>query len=287
MTGFGVADGPVGGGMLHVEIRTVNHRHLSTQFKTPYAFQQHEASLRELLRAHIDRGHVTVSVRWAEEPPRESSVVVDVDRARDVVRALTELKTTLELEGQVDLAFVVRQPEVLSFTTGDVVPPPWPEVETVVHEAVQEVLASREQEGKILTSEVRRRVAAIGTGLEYVESRAPDRLHAERERLRTAVADLTGGAAVNEDRVAQEIAILADKLDLTEEVVRLRAHLDAATVTLDGDVPAGKRLGFLGQEMLREINTIGSKANDATIAHTVVDMKGELEKFREQIENLE
>ena len=273
--------------MLHVEIRTVNHRHLSTQFKTPYAFQQHEASLRELLRAHIDRGHVTVSVRWAEEPPRESSVVVDVDRARDVVRALTELKTTLELEGQVDLAFVARQPEVLSFTTGDVVPPPWPEVETVVHEAVQEVLASREQEGKTLTSEVRRRVAAIGTGLDYVESRAPDRLHAERERLRTAVADLTGGAAVNEDRVAQEIAILADKLDLTEEVVRLRAHLDAATVTLDGDVPAGKRLGFLGQEMLREINTIGSKANDATIAHTVVDMKGELEKFREQIENLE
>jgi uncharacterized protein (TIGR00255 family) len=287
MTGFGVADGTVAGGRLHVEIRTVNHRHFSVQFKTPHAFNELEAQLREALRARIDRGHVSFSARWAEEPPRHSTVQVNEERARDVLAALTELQSTLGLGGLIDVALIARQPEVLTMTSGDAPAPTWDEVAPVVDAALNGLIESRDREGAVLTDEVLRRTGAIRAGLAEIEARAPERVIAERDRLRNAVVALTEGVAVNEDRIAHEIAILADRLDVTEETVRLAAHLDAVEDALGEAVPVGKLVGFLGQEMLREINTIGSKANDASIAHTVVGMKGELEKFREQIENLE
>ncbi|MCH7683161.1 MAG: DUF1732 domain-containing protein [Gemmatimonadetes bacterium] len=150
-----------------------------------------------------------------------------------------------------------------------------------------ELVATRQKEGEALTVEINRLLSCVEDELAAVEQRAPERVTAERDRLRESVAMLLNGKKVDDDRIAQEIALLADKLDITEEVVRLRAHLAAARDSLSQPPPVGKRLGFLGQEMLREVNTIGSKANDADIAHRVVAMKGELEKFREQIENLE
>jgi len=288
MTGFGVADGDLAGGRIQVEIRTVNHRHLNVQLRLPPTLQALEEPLRNLLRTRLDRGAVTVQARWIEEPPRATAVRVDIDRARDVVRALAELREVLDLPGEIDLAFVARQPEVLvtsvaeteAITDADA-------FLTVVSDALDAVQAMREREGEALARDLHERLATIATELEAVRARAPERVTAERDRLRAAVETLLDGKPMDEQRLAQEIALLADRLDVNEEMVRLRTHLDAAEAALAKSEPIGRTLGFLAQEMLREINTIGSKANDAEIAQRVIVMKGALEKFREQLENLE
>jgi uncharacterized protein (TIGR00255 family) len=287
MTGFGSAEGPVAQGRLHVDVRTVNHRHLSVQLKMPGILQELEGTLREILREQMHRGHVTLSARWIEEVPREGEIAVNVERAKDVVAAMEELKRALDLPGEIDVSFVARQPDVLTYGTGDAPAVDPEEVIPVVRHAVAEVVAARQREGNALTVELERLLSSIEAELAAVEEQAPGRLTTQRDRLRESVAALLDGRKADEDRLAQEIALLADKLDITEEIVRLRAHIAAVRDALADSAPVGKRLSFLGQEMLREVNTIGSKANDATIAHRVVAMKGELERFREQIENLE
>lgn len=288
MTGFGVADGPVAGGRLQVEIRTVNHRHFNVQLRLPPALQPLEETFRQHLRGRLERGHVSVSARWLEEPVSRDLVTVDVDRARSVLVALAQLRAALDLPGAIDLQFVARQPEVLRFDAAGAEPTiDGTAVLAIVNGALAGVLAMREREGAVLVGELELRLDLIRQGLNHVRRRAPERLTAEHDRLRAAVRELLEGREPDPQRLAQEIALLADRLDVTEEMVRLATHLDAAWEALRAEAAPGRRLGFLGQEILREINTIGSKANDAAIAQVVIDMKQELERFREQLENLE
>jgi len=287
MTGFGSADGTVLGGRLRVEIRTVNHRYYNPQFKLVFELAGVEGQLRERLRQLLDRGHVVVTARWVEAPPTDGAVAVDLARARQVVAAAHELKKQLKLKGEIDLAFVARQPEVLSTHTDGAGAAAWSDVEPIVAQAAQEVLAMRTREGRALAADLTARLDALEAGAAAVAERAPARLAAELARLKQAVAELTGAVSVDPQRLAVEIALLADRVDINEELVRLRTHLAACRETLAGEAAVGKQLGFLAQELLREVNTIGSKANDAAITQTVIAMKGELEKFREQLENLE
>jgi uncharacterized protein (TIGR00255 family) len=288
MTGFGVADGPIAGGRLQLEIKTVNHRHFNVQLRLPSALQGVDEALRERLRGRIERGHVAVSGRWLEEPRRLGEPAVDLDRARAVLAALERLRAELALPGEIDLGFVARQPEVLRFDgAGPETVVETEEVLAILDRALADVAASRAREGAALARELTHRLDLLDQGLAEVKARAPERVAAERDRLRAAVKELLEGAEPDPQRLAQEIAYLAERLDVTEETVRLAAHLDAARAALGGPAPAGRRLGFLAQEMLREINTTGSKANDATIAQAVIAMKEELERFREQLENLE
>ena len=287
MTGFGSADGTVLGGRLRVEIRTVNHRYYNPQFKLVFELASVEGQLRERLRQLLDRGHVVVTARWVEAPPTDGAVAVDLARARQVVAAAHELKKQLKLKGEIDLAFVARQPEVLSTHTDGAGAAAWIDVEPIVAQAAQEVLAMRTREGRALAADLSARLDALEAGAAAVAERAPARLAAELARLKQAVAELAGAVSVDPQRLAVEIALLADRVDINEELVRLRTHLAACRETLAGEAAVGKQLGFLAQELLREVNTIGSKANDAAITQTVIAMKGELEKFREQLENLE
>jgi len=287
MTGFGSADGTVLGGRLRVEIRTVNHRYYNPQFKLVFELAGVEGQLRERLRQLLDRGHVVVTARWVEAPPTDGAVAVDLARARQVVAAAHELKKQLKLKGEIDLAFVARQPEVLSTHTDGAGAAAWSDVEPIVAQAAQEVLAMRTREGRALAADLTARLDALEAGAAAVAERAPARLAAELARLKQAVAELAGAVSVDPQRLAVEIALLADRVDINEELVRLRTHLAACRETLAGEAAVGKQLGFLAQELLREVNTIGSKANDAAITQTVIAMKGELEKFREQLENLE
>src|SRR6266704_720894 len=247
MTGFGSAEGKVLGGRLSIEIRSVNHRYFNPQLKLPFELGGVEGPLRERLRQLLERGHVTVSARWIEAPQREAAVAVDLARARQLVAAAKELKKRLKLKGEVDLAFVARQPDVLNAHQDGSAPAQWSEVEPIAERAVQELLGMRAREG----------------------------------------AALAAGVQIDEQRLAVEVALMADRVDITEELVRLRTHLAACRAALATDGAVGKQLGFLAQELLREVNTIGSKANDAGIAQTVIAMKGELEKLREQLDNLE
>ncbi len=290
MTGFGAAEDRVLNGRLRIEIRTVNHRFFNPQLKLPADLAGIEIEMRERLRQLLERGHVAVTARWVEGPTGEREVTVDLTRAKQVVAAAQQLKKKLKLKGTVDLAFVARQPEVLTAVNGSggneqVVQ--WSEVQPIVERAARDVVAMREREGAALAAELTARLDALEAGAGVVEEQAPARLKAEHERLKQAVAELTGAAHVDEQRLALEIALLADRVDITEELVRFRSHVAAARAALASDQAVGKQLGFLAQELLREVNTMGSKANDARITQSVIAMKGELEKLREQLENLE
>lgn len=287
MTGFGAAEGPVAGGRLRVEIRTVNHRYFNFAPKLPSDLSGLEGELRERLRREFDRGHVAVQARWTEYPERAGGLAVDLERARLVTSRLRELQTALGLGGEVTVEMVVRQPDVLSTTSEAAAEVPWAEVEAIVARAAAECRTMRAREGDALAVELRHRLDLLERSAETIARRAPERLVRERDRLRGAVAELLDGRMPDEARLAQEIAFQADRLDITEELVRFRAHVDAVRAALAAERPAGKQLGFLAQELGREVNTIGSKANDAEIAQQVIAMKGELEKFREQLENLE
>jgi uncharacterized protein (TIGR00255 family) len=287
MTGFGAAEGPVAGRRLRVEIRTVNHRYFNLSAKLPSDLTAFEVELRERLRKDFNRGHITVQARWTESLETGPGFGVDLDRARLVAARLREMQSALGLGGEVTVELVARQPEVLTYSENGSGEVAWSEVEPVVAQAGQECRAMRAREGEALTAELRHRLDLLGRSAQLVEARAPERLTRERDRLRAAVAQLLDGRSVDEERLAQELAFLADKLDITEELVRFKAHLAAAREAMAGTDPVGKRLGFLAQELGREVNTIGSKAGDADIAQLVIAMKGELEKFREQLENLE
>lgn len=290
MTGFGSAEDRVLGGRLRVEIRTVNHRYFNPQLKLPADLAGVEIEIRERLRQLLERGHVAVTARWVEGPAPDRAVTVDLVRAKQVLAAAQQLKKKLKLKGTVDLAFVARHPDVLTSTnggSGSDQPVQWADVQPIVERAARDVVAMREKEGEALVVELTARLGALEGAAQTIEEQAPARLTAEHERLKQAVRELTQGTAVDEQRLALEIALLADRVDITEELVRFRAHTAAARAALASDQAVGKQLGFLAQELLREVNTMGSKANDARITQTVIAMKGDLEKFREQLENLE
>jgi uncharacterized protein (TIGR00255 family) len=287
MTGFGAAEGSVAGRRLRVEIRTVNHRYFNLSAKLPGDLSSLEVELRERLRREFDRGHITVQARWTENLDVDPGFGLDLDRARLVAERLREMQSALGLGGEVTVELVARQPDVLTHASNGSVEVPWSDVEPVVAKAGQECRAMRARVGEALTTELRHRLDLLERSAEQIAGRAPERLVRERDRLRAAVAQLLDGRSVDEERLAQELAFLADKLDITEELVRFRAHVAAARSAMTDDQPVGKRLGFLAQELGREVNTMGSKAGDAEIAQLVIGMKGELEKFREQLENLE
>jgi len=288
MTGFGAAEGPVAEGTLRVEIRTVNHRFFNLAAKLPSDLSSLDAELRERLRRDFERGHVAVQVRWVSLPAAgRSRLTVNVERAREAVERLRELQAAIGQTGEVPLELVTRQPDVFLITENDTATATWPEIEPIVAEAGEQCRVARLREGGVLAAELLGRLELIRREVDGLAVRAPDRLVRERDRLRGAVAQLLDGRPVDEQRLAQEIVFLAERLDVTEELVRLTAHLDACRDALGTAAPVGKQLGFLAQEIGREINTIGSKANDAAMQHVVVAMKGELERFREQLENLE
>ena len=288
MTGFGAAEDRVLRGRLRIEIRTVNHRYFNPQLKLPADLAGVESELRERLRQLLERGHVAVTARWVESPGPEREVTIDLSRARQVLAAAQQLKKKLKLKGTVDLAFVARHPDVMTATNGAVEQPvQWADVQGVVERAARDVVAMREREGQTLAAELNARLDALEAAAGVVEEQAPARLKAEHERLKQVVRELTSQTTVDEQRLALEIALLADRVDITEELVRFRSHVAAARGALQSEQAVGKQLGFLAQELLREVNTMGSKANDARITQTVIAMKGDLEKFREQLENLE
>lgn len=287
MTGFGAADGLVGGAPASVEIRTVNHRFFSPNLKLPGAFARWEGEIREMLRQKIPRGHVTLTVRIDRE--KVSAPTIDESRLADYVAALKDLKKKHKLAGEIDLATLLRLPDVIATPGEDVDQESGNALVSIVAAAADNLVAMRRAEGAQLAGVLTERLQAVEKRLAHAESRAPIRLKEHNERVKRTVGELIGTAAVDPQRISQEIAILADKLDIAEELDRFRSHLAAFRDTVrspSGD-PVGKRLGFILQEMLREANTIGSKANDAPILDDVIAIKEELERIREQVENLE
>ena len=287
MTGYGQAEGTVGALRVVVDVRTVNHRFFSPSIKLPGAFGRWEAEVREAMRLKVARGHVTLTAR--SERLTESALAIDEARFGAVTAQLQALVAQFGLSGGVDLASVLRMPDVMSAPREDDATGTVAELVGIVETALDALQRARADEGERLVTVLRQRLEVVEGALGRIAVRAPERIVAYRDKLRENVQELAAGVAVDEARLAMEIAMLADRMDVAEELDRFRSHIVAFRATLDdaGGEPVGKRLGFLLQEMLREANTTGSKASDAPILHEVVGLKEELERIREQVENLE
>ena len=287
MTGFGAADGDVGDARASVEIRTVNHRFFSPNLKLPSAFARWEGEIRELLRQKIARGHVTLTARVDRQTA--SGSVIDQVRLAQYASELKELQKKHSLGGEVDLATLLRLPDVVSTPSEEMDSAAGEALAAIVAKAADNLIVMRRSEGALLAAFLLERIAAVESRLARIETRAPVRLKEHHERVKRTVGELLAAAGADPQRIAQEIAILADKLDVAEELDRFRSHLAAFRETAQSKTadPVGKRLGFILQEMVREANTIGSKASDAQIQEDVIATKEELERIREQVENLE
>ena len=280
-------------GTLRVELRTVNHRYLNLNCRLPSSLSKYEADIREWLRSSFARGHVNCTARWEVDGTTGAGQTyrLDDEKVANYLALFSDLSKRFGVAGTPDLALLARYNDIIVRNEDDEGLPEVhaDELRVIVQAAGAQVVRMREEEGKRLDVDLRERISAIEAALGEVGSKAPSRLEAERARLTEAVQQLLGSASLDEERVAQEIALLAERWDVNEELVRFRSHNELFLNFLDADSaePVGKRLSFLVQEMHREANTIGSKANDAAIAHLVVAIKDELERLREQVENIE
>lgn len=291
MTGYGEAERDCAAGRLRLEVKTVNHRFFNASVKTPAGFDKYEQQITEAVRRHLARGHVNVFLSLDRSAAQGGAPLeVDVDRARAYHRALDMLRSQLNVAGSVDLSMLARFGDIFRAPERDRTSGVEPEIiEELAEEAAQGARALREAEGRRLADDLEARLGLVAEQLTLVEGRAPERLLEQRDRLREAVRELAEGVDVDEDRLAREVAYLAERWDLNEEVVRFRSHVELFREAMAGDgaEPMGKRLSFLVQEMHREANTIGSKANDAQISHASIRLKEEIERMREQVENVE
>lgn len=292
MTGFGHARFEIEGAAFEVEVRSVNHRHLDVRVRLPHGLTAFEAEVRQLVAERLDRGKVDCSVHAAAGAPGGESVALDLQAAEQYLRAARELRERHGVSGELDVRSLLGLPGVARVVEREL-----PEeglrnaLAAGVRAALEGLGGMRAAEGASLDRELRSRLALVETRAREVESRSQDVQQAVRERLRKRTEQLRDETGLlDEARLHQEIVFAADRLDITEETVRLRSHVDQFRAILDragpGE-PAGRRLDFLLQEMGREVNTIGSKGNDAPIAHHVVELKTELERLREQVQNVE
>ena len=293
MTGFGEAEGATPAGLIRVELRTVNHRYLNVNTRLPNALSRWEGEIREWLRKYFVRGHVNCTVRLEREGTADNAVGIrlDPERVKSYLALFGELNEQYGVSGSPDVSLLSRFSDIF---VRDEVDPDRTEVSAddfrnVVDAAARSTVEMRDEEGRRLEVDLHGRLLAIESALGEIQRLAPQRLIAERDRLRNAVAELAAGVAVDEGRLAQEVAFLAERWDINEEIVRFRSHIDLfrQLVVAPPEEGVGKRLAFLVQEMHREGNTLGSKANHAAIAHQVVAIKEEVERLREQVENVE
>ena len=288
MTGYGRAREMRNGRDITVEVRSVNNRYLDCTVKMPRAYIFAEDRMKARVQQAISRGKVDVFVTIDASAADEAVVAVNEPLARGYYEALTRLKTMFSLPGDVTPEVLAKFPDVLAVTKAE------EDVEAIAADicaVLDDALAAyndmRAVEGEKLASDVAGRVTTIETVVGKVEERSPQTVAAYRQRLEAKMQEVLQSTTIDESRILTEAAIFADKIAVDEETVRLRSHIAQLRAMLASDEPVGRKLDFLIQEVNRECNTIGSKCSDLTIAQDVVNMKAEVEKIREQVQNME
>jgi len=290
MTGYGRAEAAKNGLRLEVEIRSVNNRFLDLAMRLPRAIMPLEGKIKELLQQEISRGRVNVTISLDEGNDGTEEIEFDPAVAEATIAFLKKMKSRFRLAGEIEVGTLAAFPDIVKrrkkeWSEEEV----WPLAQGLLKKAIKEFNKMRVTEGKALADDLRKRIVLLNKELEKIEKRSPRRAAEAKEALRRRVNELLSGESmqITEERLASEIALFVDRMDCTEEVVRFRSHNLQFLECLDEGEAVGKRLGFLIQEMHREANTIGSKANDAEIARASIFLKEEVEKVREQIQNIE
>ena len=288
MTAFGRGEAGADGYRFTVELRTLNHRFCDIRIKLPRRYSDFEEDIKRRVSSQFSRGRIEVSVLADDALDKVQHLTVDSELAKTYQRLLLILKEELGLEGDLGLEsllnfrdiFVLQEDEE---SRGKA----WMVVETALEQAVGYCLQMRKEEGEAIKSDLSGRLHQLEILTGEVENRAPLVVVETRDRLHKRIQDLLGETELDEARLAQEVAFFADKSDIAEELVRLQSHIRQFSDLLEAEGPRGRQLEFLLQEMHREVNTIGSKANDLEIGKRVIQMKAELERFREQLQNVE
>jgi uncharacterized protein (TIGR00255 family) len=288
MTGYGKGEGESSLGKLLVESRSVNHRYSDINIRLPKRLAPFENRIKEMIRSQVSRGRVDVSVKLDALGGERVQLQVDSYLAQQYFQALLSLKDKFELRGEITLELLAGAKDLITVKeeSGDV-EPYWQEIAPILKRSLQEMDEMKSSEGEALTKDIQKRLGRIARELQEVKNLFTSHFEAFRIRLRERLQSLLGGVEVDPQRFQQEIAMLAERTDITEEIVRAESHLSQFGLLMEGKESVGRKMDFLLQEIHREVNTVSAKANDAEISQRVVEIKSELEKIREQVQNIE
>ena len=288
MTGYGTAKGSSCGYEITVEIKSVNNRYLETSVRLPRSFMFAEDAIKECVAAHISRGKVDVFVNAGSSENDDILVKVNNPLAKSYLQALKEIGSNYGLNSEISAKELARLPDVLSIERGETDSEALTSgICAIAEQALTDYDKMRKREGGKLCEDVSARLATIEGFITAIENKAPETVRLYKERLEQKMREVLEDRSVDESCLIQEVAIFADHIAVDEETVRLRSHISQLRGMLDNGSPIGRKIDFLVQEFNREANTIGSKCQNSEIAHIVVDLKSEIEKIREQIQNIE
>ncbi len=288
MTGFGRASKEIDGYVITVELKSVNHRYFEFNCRLPRQYGFVEDKIKSYVNSRVSRGKIDCFVTIEALNTEDAQVVVNHTLAGAYVKALEEIAETYDLKEDFGASSISRYPDVLVVKKADEDEEKiWSYVKDVTSKAVDKFIEMRQIEGEKMRDDVYSRSEYILDCVSFIEQRSPETVKEYNDKLVTRVHELLGDVSLDENRILQEVAIYADKVAVAEETVRLRSHIDQLHSFLNSEEAIGRKMDFLVQEMNRETNTIGSKANDVAIARKVVDIKAEIEKIREQIQNIE
>lgn len=288
MTGFGRAEIQDSDRRVTAEIKSVNHRYLDFNIKLPKKLSCFEAAIRSLLKEYMERGKVDVFISCEDYTAGGVEITYNKEAAKRYMEYFREMEEEFGLENDVRVSFLARCPEVLTLSDG--MPDEeelWAVMEKALRQAAEQLSAARAAEGESLYSDISEKLDRMSTMLERVEERSPQILAEYRQRLEAKMKELLQDTQIEESRIAAEVILLADKICTDEETVRLKSHIESMRRELAKEGSIGRRLDFIAQEMNREANTILSKANDLETSDTAIGLKTEIEKIREQIQNIE
>ncbi|MGR6835710.1 YicC/YloC family endoribonuclease [Syntrophomonas erecta] len=288
MTGFGRSQFNDIGYQVSCEMRSVNHRYLDIGVRIPRRYAPLEELIKEEVKKYVQRGRIDISINIEKSEETTRNIKVDKDLAIAYYSYLKEIAENLNISPQIKIIDLFRLPEVFSLEDeAEDLEKIWTVLNVAVNEAVQELTFMREKEGQNLVKDILLRSQLIASMVEQLEIRSPEVAKEHVDKLHARMVELVAKEMVDEQRILQEAAIFADRVNITEEIVRLKSHVQHLNELMASEEPVGRKSDFLVQEMFREINTIASKANDYEMSRIVVDAKAELEKIREQLQNIE
>lgn len=288
MTGFGRCEISEGTRKMTVEMKSVNHRYLDVNMKMPKKLNFFDASIRNLLKTYIQRGKVDLFITFEDTAETNFSLKYNQELAGEYLKYLQQMADTFGLENDIRVSTLSRYPEVLSMEEVQVDEEElWNLLEKALKGACEQFVETRIKEGENLKKDLLAKLDEMLENVEYISVRSPQIIGEYRKKLEDKVKELLEDVHIEESRLATEITIFADKICVDEEIVRLRSHIEHTKETLEEGGAVGRKLDFIAQEMNREANTILSKANDLEVSNRAIDLKTEIEKVREQIQNIE
>ena len=288
MTGYGRGEWQGEGRRVEVEVKSFNHRYLDISLRLPRRLASLESQVRNFIKQRLSRGRVEFFVQVDNSSLPEQKLELDVALAKDLHFALQSLKEVLGIPGEIRIETMANFKDIFGHKEVEIdLEKEWAFLQGALEGALNGLEKMRSQEGLTLRGDFLCRLQTIEEMIGTIEEKAPGVLRASHDRLAERVREMSGALSIDEGRLAQEVAYLAERSDITEELVRIRSHLNQFREMLDRPEPMGRKLEFLLQEINREANTIGSKASDAGMAQVIVGVKSELEKMREQVQNVE